>query len=286
MSNSWQETGGTVPKLPPGLLQEAIWEATTPTIGRPHPAQIRGAQKRGAPQDSCQTSIVLDGFRTGEYTLRPHHYPKLMGLTLPAPAVMVIRGHTDNQGDQESNLGLSITRVYEVRNWLFFFNEGKPIANAVRLQGVGQLSPIASNATEAGRSRNRRVEIILCQTQPPPLKLAKAIQSQMSGPVAGETALPAEVGEIQSEDSPKISWYVFVTWRWDGNQWNVVEQSKEFQDTAANAARAYDGWCAKYRSSDPATTAVQCLVWMPTSQRWVLCNRSPGTLFCGRLEHS
>jgi flagellar motor protein MotB len=67
-----------------------------------------------------------------------------------------INGHTDNLGDPSLSKELSLQRATAVRNYL--------VANGVnfeklRISGWGGTKPIASNATEAGRSKNRRVEL-------------------------------------------------------------------------------------------------------------------------------
>lgn len=287
MTNSWQETSGTALELPPGPLQEAIQEAALPAMPRPGSAPARlGSPKQNVPQGTCQTAVVLDGFRIGEYTLRPHHYDKMMGLTLPAPGIMVIRGFTDNQGDHNSNIGLSGSRAFEVRQWLFFFTGGKPLAKDVRIQGLGQSNPVASNATEAGRSRNRRVEILLCQTQPPPVNVTRAIQAQLPNSIAGEATSQMEFGEMQSEDATTSKYYIRAL-RWNGTGWTKLEDL-EFVDTASNAARAFDGMCGKYQANDRSNTLLQCFMLLPVSGTWVPCRNSvgfPGTFFCGRLEN-
>ncbi len=66
-----------------------------------------------------------------------------------------IIGHTDNVGSNEFNQQLSLRRANAIReNFLGQFGEAHLIA-----VGVGESQPIASNQTEAGRERNRRVEI-------------------------------------------------------------------------------------------------------------------------------
>lgn len=72
----------------------------------------------------------------------------------------VIHGHTDATGTPEGNRALSRARAAAVKNWL---EENYPeIFPVGRLQVVphGQDKPVASNDTEEGRARNRRVEIV------------------------------------------------------------------------------------------------------------------------------
>ncbi|KIV64442.1 OmpA family protein [Metapseudomonas otitidis] len=69
-----------------------------------------------------------------------------------------IVGHTDSTGSHQYNVNLSQLRAQSVANYL--------VAQGVepgRLssRGMGPDQPVASNATEAGRSQNRRVEIKL-----------------------------------------------------------------------------------------------------------------------------
>lgn len=67
-------------------------------------------------------------------------------------------GHTDNVGGYDSNLDLSRARAAAVVGTLV----GQYSINPQRLRasGVGFLAPVASNMTEDGRSKNRRVELL------------------------------------------------------------------------------------------------------------------------------
>lgn len=68
----------------------------------------------------------------------------------------VIGGHTDNVGDQVSNLGLSQRRAIAVRREMI--DRGVPAA-ALKALGFGDAQPIADNGTDAGRAANRRTTI-------------------------------------------------------------------------------------------------------------------------------
>jgi OOP family OmpA-OmpF porin len=67
-------------------------------------------------------------------------------------------GHTDNQGKSDYNVGLSKRRAASVVTEL----TGKYGIAATRLDafGCGMYSPVASNAAEEGRAKNRRVELV------------------------------------------------------------------------------------------------------------------------------
>lgn len=72
-------------------------------------------------------------------------------------------GHTDAQGSLEANIALSRRRAEAVRQRLI---EAHGIAaERIETEGVGYLMPIASNLTEEGRARNRRVEAVLTSTR-------------------------------------------------------------------------------------------------------------------------
>lgn len=73
------------------------------------------------------------------------------------PTVKIrISGHTDNAGDPGLNKALSLQRAGSIRK--FLIGQGVPADN-LRTSGWGGTRPIASNSTEEGRIKNRRVEI-------------------------------------------------------------------------------------------------------------------------------
>ena len=69
-----------------------------------------------------------------------------------------VQGHTDNVGTNAANMDLSKRRANAVMSALttrFSVNAGQ-----MEAAGIGMLSPLASNGDEAGRSKNRRVELV------------------------------------------------------------------------------------------------------------------------------
>ncbi len=79
---------------------------------------------------------------------------------------ITIAGHTDSTGSEEHNMLLSQRRAEAVKNLLVARGVSPARLTTV---GFGESKPIASNATEAGRQQNRRVEIrIVAQSQQPP----------------------------------------------------------------------------------------------------------------------
>jgi outer membrane protein OmpA-like peptidoglycan-associated protein len=70
--------------------------------------------------------------------------------------VVDVTGHTDNTGSDSHNQDLSQRRAVAVATILA--NQGVD-QRRFYIEGKGEGDPIASNATESGRSQNRRVEI-------------------------------------------------------------------------------------------------------------------------------
>ena len=70
--------------------------------------------------------------------------------------VVELSGHTDSRGDDEYNEQLSMRRARAVVNYL---QERGIAADRLRYRGAGSHEPVADNATETGRSLNRRVEL-------------------------------------------------------------------------------------------------------------------------------
>jgi len=68
-----------------------------------------------------------------------------------------IVGYTDNVGSDAYNLHLSLQRAQSVADYLIYV-EGIE-KDRIKIEGMGKSNPIADNATEEGRAKNRRVEI-------------------------------------------------------------------------------------------------------------------------------
>jgi OOP family OmpA-OmpF porin len=66
-----------------------------------------------------------------------------------------IAGHTDSQGSESYNQGLSERRAQAVADYLI--GKGANAAN-ITVKGYGESQPVADNGTDAGRAANRRVE--------------------------------------------------------------------------------------------------------------------------------
>jgi outer membrane protein OmpA-like peptidoglycan-associated protein len=98
-------------------------------------------------------------FDTGKATLKPQSILELnrvVALMQANPRMKVqINGHTDNQGDEKSNLVLSEERAKAVMDYLVKANIAH---DRIQTKGFGQSQPIADNTSEEGRKLNRRTE--------------------------------------------------------------------------------------------------------------------------------
>ena len=92
----------------------------------------------------------------GQATLDQHRMEAVD--LLDRAAYIEIVGHTDNVGDENDNMELSKLRAASVRNYLI--SKGHDASNMVTA-GKGETMPIASNDTEEGRAKNRRVQILV-----------------------------------------------------------------------------------------------------------------------------
>ena len=100
-------------------------------------------------------------FETGKATLKPESMAEIQKVAdymkKNPTARFEVQGHTDNQGSDKINDPLSLQRAEAVVKAL----EGlgcDPFN--MRAVGKGSHEPVADNATEAGRAKNRRVEFI------------------------------------------------------------------------------------------------------------------------------
>lgn len=114
--------------------------------------------------------FVLQGldFASGSAQLVDGDVPVLAQLAAylaqnPNRTVALV-GHTDSAGSLDGNIALSRQRAGAVVERLVG-SYGVP-RRQLDAQGMGYLSPLASNLTEDGRASNRRVEVIITSTAP------------------------------------------------------------------------------------------------------------------------
>lgn len=97
---------------------------------------------------------------------------------------ILIEGHTDSVGTAGYNQRLSEQRAESVYQAL----EQRGVdPSRVRVVGLGENYPVADNSTNAGRSENRRVEVVIAQDQMPPSRQeVQQAQRQRSNPTGDQ----------------------------------------------------------------------------------------------------
>ncbi|MFS2205810.1 OmpA family protein [Variovorax sp. Varisp36] len=122
-----------------------------------------GTQITDQPDGSLMVNIPSNvTFDTDSATIKPSFRSVLDGVAQtisqePRINARVV-GHTDSTGNPDHNMALSQRRAQSVATYL----ADRGVANTrLTAEGRGQTQPVASNASEEGRTQNRRVEIYL-----------------------------------------------------------------------------------------------------------------------------
>ena len=117
--------------------------------------------------DTGSVAIYGINFDTASSVLKPDSEPALdeiAKLLTNKPALKVyIVGHTDMVGDAASNVKLSQARAQSVITALV--SKHGIAASRLIAFGNGPYAPIASNMTDEGRAKNRRVELVQIATK-------------------------------------------------------------------------------------------------------------------------
>lgn len=134
--------------------------------------QVKADITAPPPPPSCEaqldaaTQLGTIEFESGGATLQPASYPILTRIAKILRSCfkmdLVVAGHTDSRGQRDANLLLSQQRADAVKDYLVSL--GVP-AERIFARGYGEDEPIASNRTEVGRARNRRIEFMLVPKQ-------------------------------------------------------------------------------------------------------------------------
>jgi outer membrane protein OmpA-like peptidoglycan-associated protein len=160
-----------VPNYPAlsSILDTSYLAAIRKTVA---PAQIRTAVNSVKPQASQgKTGAVLSRrawkipFQSGKADFSPAAAKQLQqlrrDLLVAGGTTVEVHGHTDSQGNPQTNMNLSESRAFAVKKWL---EKQSPVnfpSGRVRVFAHGQTNPVAPNGSEGGRAQNRRVEIVL-----------------------------------------------------------------------------------------------------------------------------
>lgn len=124
------------------------------------PGTIKGAT---VDNKGCAIRLILKGqhFKYDSAELSLNAKELLDGvakdlIAYPQKNEIEVQGHASSEGADSYNMKLSERRAHSVVEYL----KMKGITNKLTAKGYGETQPIADNATEAGKSENRRVELI------------------------------------------------------------------------------------------------------------------------------
>ena len=155
---------GPAEEAPPVTTTSAMNGGAGLAVPDPSPVPIG----IGAQMEQAGFAVLADlVFQTGSSDLGDLDFASLSELASylvenPSKRVTLV-GHTDAVGSLENNIALSRRRAGSVRQTLI--DQYGVDADQVAADGVGFLSPVASNQTDAGREANRRVEVVLTTTE-------------------------------------------------------------------------------------------------------------------------
>jgi outer membrane protein OmpA-like peptidoglycan-associated protein len=163
-AESQLETQSTELKAERSARQEAEQRAAAAIASLEQVAKVK--------EEARGTVITLDGavlFVTGKAELSPLARQKLNDVATALKEVdpdksIVVEGHTDSQGSDESNLALSEQRARSVRDYLVSQGVAQ---ERITAKGLGETQPLATNDTSEGRANNRRVEIVIGNAKQP-----------------------------------------------------------------------------------------------------------------------
>lgn len=105
-------------------------------------------------------NMVNFAFNSSELTpISKNNLDKLAEVLTNNPDTNInIYGHTDSKGSEAYNQRLSEKRAESVKKYLVSKNI---VSNRIHAMGMGEQNPVASNETDEGRAKNRRVEFAI-----------------------------------------------------------------------------------------------------------------------------
>jgi outer membrane protein OmpA-like peptidoglycan-associated protein len=170
MAHSSNRTHGALAGAAIGALGGYVWSNHMDKQKRDMEQATKGTgvQVTQTPDNQLKLEIPSDiSFDVGRADVKPNFAPILDKFAQslnqnPASTVRIV-GHTDNTGSDAINNPLSVNRAASTRDYL----TARGVASQrIAIDGRGSQQPIADNTTEAGRARNRRVEIFVAEAAP------------------------------------------------------------------------------------------------------------------------
>ncbi len=141
-------------------------------------------------------------FKRGSTAIDPASYPrfeKLLAYLAVRPDLDIeIGGHADNQGNPKTNLALSKARADAVKAFLI---QRGIAADRLFTKGYGDTQPIADNATEEGRSQNRRIEVVGLSP-----RTERSLTTQTNTPISPDGTITAIQRDVRARAPWETAW--------------------------------------------------------------------------------
>lgn len=170
LAHSSNRTHGAVAGAAIGALGGYVWSSHMEKQKREMEAATKGTgvQVTQTADNQLKLEVPSDiSFDVGRADIKPNFAPILdrfaQSLNDNRATTVRVVGHTDSTGSDAINNPLSVNRAASTRNYLTARGVD---AQRIAIDGQGSLHPIADNSTEAGRARNRRVEIFVAEAAP------------------------------------------------------------------------------------------------------------------------
>lgn len=125
---------------------------------------VKDANGLDAVKVTFSSGILFATNKADLTTASKNELNKLIGIMKQNSDVSIdIQGYTDSTGNDAINNPLSVNRAQSVANYLTA--NGVQYSQLKKVNGYGSSNPVADNSTEAGRQKNRRVEVYLYASQ-------------------------------------------------------------------------------------------------------------------------
>jgi outer membrane protein OmpA-like peptidoglycan-associated protein len=170
LAHGSNRTHGALAGAAVGALGGYVWSNRMEKQKRDMEQATRGTGVQVSQTSDNQLKLDVPSdisFDVGRAEIKPNFAPILdrfaQTLTENQATTVRIVGHTDSTGSDAINDPLSVNRASSARSYLAARGVN---SQRIAIDGMGSRQPIADNASDAGRARNRRVEIFVAEAQP------------------------------------------------------------------------------------------------------------------------
>lgn len=146
----------------PEMAEKVKEEKPKSPMKEKKPNEVKSKEPTKTQASPMKGDNMVINFDFNNWLLTPKEKQKLDGviskMANDKSLTATLTGHTDDVGTSKNNLRVSIYRVRATRAYML---ENGIAQNRITIYGMGEVQPSASNDTEEGRAKNRRVEVAL-----------------------------------------------------------------------------------------------------------------------------